>query len=221
MFTIYQSLDSVYPFVQKAQVDVSFISNIRLAVKSQLLEGAKIYVSSIKAKNNEVSISFGSQAIPDIGATTISNTKWGTINNQFIFGFVYIAIMPDFEIEYRKPLALDESTYMYKPKAFSPVILNVNNNDIRLPNLIEIVGQGDIKTQVQQKSIFIKRNSDPCYSFTDTDSPSAFYISSINDHKVQQLVLQLEDIEARIINKNTICLKSKATFPVCKNQENL
>lgn len=230
MHNPFYNQDSIYPFKGTVDSAVSFVSDIRLALKDQSLKSTNIIVRNIVVSDGQVQLTFGSSITPEeqeamsyLGTVRVGASHWGTIDNQYIFGFVYIANIPHGDINIDTNMFIQPSLITERKdiQTSSKKQLKINKNIYKIPTVLALQYGGALSVDVEGTNIYISRITQPCYQFNTIQSAiSPFYITSINNTSVNQLQFSIEEGSGVDINihKNTIYVRTDSTlFPSCDN----
>ena len=74
--------------------NINYISAIKLSIKNSKIKKDAIFVRSMRAEYGNITLALGNDIIPDIGSIQIDGSHWGTVDNEYIYGFAYASVMP-------------------------------------------------------------------------------------------------------------------------------
>lgn len=219
--SIYNNADSIYPFTQSINgYDLSFISNISICIKDTNIKKSDIFISLMEFKDSIFKLVFTKNSGQILAYLQMQDSLWGTINSEYLFGFIYLNSFPAAQFVINKKLDLNQRIFTMPIKNTNLIGLKIQNQILNNP-VLKMQIHGNLQVSEIGQTIKIQRNQDPLYVYAAQNTLSPFYISSINGFTANTLRIKTTNKDKISISGNDqgyIYFQSGDEFPGCPNK---
>lgn len=118
------------------------------------MQSKRLIVSYIKVQNKTVLIRIKeASGLYTAGEVFISKNNWGTIDTQYLFGFIYVSSIPEDYFQFNGQLYIAQSCIKKPFQYASTKNININSKSIELQGILNIKTQGALQCKVQHIQI--------------------------------------------------------------------
>lgn len=212
----------LYPFLQKTPFPTGCITYIKLALKNTYQVP---FITSIHSDQNYFSIELQTQHTY-IGNFLYDDNQWITLNNQNVFGFVLLGVVPTEKFSYSGKWNIHRTCYTFPIHLQGLQKASFSGLSVQPSQILSLVLAGDLtlrdNSDSSKNTINIGRDSTDHLQYTKDGFQPTTYVKSINGIIADSFIITSSDSSIEVLpvlNKGNdtyvIYLNTKRSFPAC------